>query len=45
MKIFNLYGDDWGETRDRDGWRIKEALSATTSARADWREHVRGRTR
>jgi uncharacterized cupin superfamily protein len=26
MKIFNLYGDDWDETRDRDGWRIKEAF-------------------
>jgi uncharacterized cupin superfamily protein len=26
MRIFNLYGDEWGETRDRDGWRIKEAF-------------------
>ena len=26
MKIFNLYGDDWDETRDREGWRIKEAF-------------------
>ena len=26
MKRFNLYGDDWDETRDRDGWRIKEAF-------------------
>ena len=26
MKIFNLYGDDWDETRDRDGWLIKEAF-------------------
>jgi uncharacterized cupin superfamily protein len=26
MKIFNLYGDEWDETRDRDGWRIKEAF-------------------
>jgi len=26
MRIFNLYGDEWDETRDRDGWRIKEAL-------------------
>ena len=26
MKIFNLYSDDWDETRDRDGWRIKEAF-------------------
>jgi uncharacterized cupin superfamily protein len=24
MKIFNLYGDEWDETRDRDGWRIQE---------------------
>ncbi len=26
MKTFNLYGDDWDETRDRDGWRIREAF-------------------
>ena len=26
MKTFNLYGDDWHETRDREGWRIKEAF-------------------
>jgi uncharacterized cupin superfamily protein len=26
MRVFNLYGDDWHETRDRDGWRIKEAF-------------------
>jgi uncharacterized cupin superfamily protein len=26
MKIFNLYGDDWDEPRDREGWRIKEAF-------------------
>ena len=26
MKIFNLYGDRWDETRDREGWRIKEAF-------------------
>jgi uncharacterized cupin superfamily protein len=26
MKIFNLHGDDWHETRDREGWRIKEAF-------------------
>ena len=26
MKIFNLFGDDWDETRDREGWRIKEAF-------------------
>jgi uncharacterized cupin superfamily protein len=26
MKIFNLYTDDWDETRDREGWRIKEAF-------------------
>jgi uncharacterized cupin superfamily protein len=25
MKIFNLYGDEWDETRDREGWRIQEA--------------------
>ncbi len=26
MKIFNLYGDEWDEPRDREGWRIKEAF-------------------
>jgi uncharacterized cupin superfamily protein len=26
MKTFNLFGDDWDETRDREGWRIKEAF-------------------
>ena len=26
MKIFNLYGDEWDETRDREGWRINEAF-------------------
>lgn len=26
MKIFNLYGDEWDEPRDRAGWRIKEAF-------------------
>lgn len=26
MQSFNLYGDQWDETRDRDGWRIKEAF-------------------
>jgi uncharacterized cupin superfamily protein len=26
LKIFNLYSDEWDETRDRDGWRIKEAF-------------------
>ena len=26
MKSFNLYGDQWDETRDREGWRIKEAF-------------------
>jgi uncharacterized cupin superfamily protein len=26
MKSFNLYGDEWDETRDREGWRIKEAF-------------------
>jgi len=25
-KIFNLYGDNWDEPRDREGWRIKEAF-------------------
>jgi uncharacterized cupin superfamily protein len=26
VKRFNLYGDEWDETRDREGWRIKEAF-------------------
>ena len=26
MKIFNLNGDEWDGTRDREGWRIKAAL-------------------
>ena len=26
MKTFNLFGDEWDETRERDGWRIKEAF-------------------
>src|SRR5215203_164165 len=26
MKSFNLNGDEWEETRDREGWRIKEAF-------------------
>lgn len=26
LKLFNLYGDNWDETRDREGWRIKEAF-------------------
>src|SRR4051812_3411650 len=26
MKVFNLYGDEWDEPRDREGWRIKEAF-------------------
>jgi uncharacterized cupin superfamily protein len=26
MKIFNLYADEWDETRDRAGWRMKEAF-------------------
>ena len=26
MKSFNLYGDEWDEPRDREGWRIQEAF-------------------
>jgi uncharacterized cupin superfamily protein len=26
MDIFNLYADEWDETRDRDGWRMKEVF-------------------
>jgi len=26
VKLFNLYGDEWDEPRDRDGWRINEAF-------------------
>ncbi len=25
MKTFNLYGDEWDATRDRDGWRVRAA--------------------
>jgi uncharacterized cupin superfamily protein len=26
MKIFNLHGDEWDATRDREGWRIRATL-------------------
>jgi len=26
MRVFNLYGDEWDEPRDREGWRITEAF-------------------
>ena len=26
MKIFNLHGDEWDATRDREGWRISATL-------------------
>jgi uncharacterized cupin superfamily protein len=26
MKVFNLYGDEWDEPREREGWRINEAF-------------------
>ena len=26
MQVFNLYDAKWDESRDRDGWRIKEAF-------------------
>ena len=26
MKVFNLYGDHWDRTEDREGWRSKDAL-------------------
>jgi uncharacterized cupin superfamily protein len=25
MRIFNLNGDEWDETRDREGWHVKDA--------------------
>jgi uncharacterized cupin superfamily protein len=25
MKVFNLHGDEWDRTEDRDGWRSKDA--------------------
>ncbi|HEY4348539.1 MAG TPA: cupin domain-containing protein, partial [Gaiellaceae bacterium] len=25
MKVFNLFGNEWDRTEDRDGWRSKEA--------------------
>jgi hypothetical protein len=32
MKRFDPYGDEWDETRDREGWRIKEAFVGIASA-------------
>jgi uncharacterized cupin superfamily protein len=26
MKVFNLHGDEWHESRDREGWRMREAF-------------------
>jgi uncharacterized cupin superfamily protein len=26
MKTFNVHGDEWDETRERDGWRMKEVF-------------------
>jgi uncharacterized cupin superfamily protein len=26
VRVFNLYGDDWDRTEDRDGWRSKRAV-------------------
>jgi uncharacterized cupin superfamily protein len=26
MEVFNLFGDEWDETRDLDGWRMKEVF-------------------
>lgn len=26
VQVFNLYGDEWDEPRDREGWRINEAF-------------------
>jgi uncharacterized cupin superfamily protein len=26
VKIFNLYGEEWDGTRDREGWRVKGSL-------------------
>lgn len=26
VRVFNLYGDEWDEPRDREGWCIKEAF-------------------
>jgi uncharacterized cupin superfamily protein len=26
VKVFNLFGDDWDRTEDRDGWRSKRAV-------------------
>jgi uncharacterized cupin superfamily protein len=26
MNVFNLFGDDWDATRDRDGWRVRAAM-------------------
>jgi uncharacterized cupin superfamily protein len=29
MKVFNLYGDEWDDEEERDGWRSREARAAT----------------
>lgn len=29
MKIFNLYGDEWDDKEEREGWRSREARAAT----------------
>ena len=43
MKIFNLNGDEWDRTEEREGWRFKDAwVGAHTDAEL-WRDHVRGR--
>ena len=26
MEVFNVFGDEWDETRDLDGWRMKEVF-------------------
>ncbi len=40
MKIFNLYGDEWDETRDREGWLIKEAFECYAATRHSGRPKV-----
>ena len=45
MKIFNLNGDEWDRTEEREGWRFKDAwVGAHTEAeligRASCRERV-----
>jgi hypothetical protein len=34
VKVFNLNGDEWDRTEDREGWRSKDAWVGRASARS-----------